>query len=102
MAIGLVAMAAILDSAMAGVWQKKCPLRQFCHSWQFSDGRMISDMTIILLLALVSALVFALERHHRRTWNLPRAPHGADSSIAFTDLDHDLDRVIHDAQARHA
>jgi hypothetical protein len=61
---------------------------------------MISVMTIFLLLALVTALVFAVERHHRRTWGLPRAPHGADSSIAFTDLDHDFDRVAHDAAAR--
>lgn len=63
---------------------------------------MISDMTIILLLALITALVVALERHHRRTRELPRSPHGADSSIAFTDLDHDWDRVIHDAGARTA
>ncbi len=61
---------------------------------------MIKDMTIILLLALVTALVFGVERHHRRTWSLPRAPHGADSTIAFTDLDHDWDRVNHDAEAR--
>jgi hypothetical protein len=60
---------------------------------------MISDMTTILLLAFVTALVVALERHHRRTWHLPRAPHGADSSIAFTDLDHDVERVLHDAEA---
>ena len=63
---------------------------------------MISDMTIILLLALVTALVLAVERHHRHTWGLPRAPHGADSSIAFTDLDHDWERVVHDAQAHPA
>lgn len=56
-------------------------------------------MTIILLLALVATLVLALERHHRRAWGLPRAPHGADSTIAFSDLDHDWDRVIHDADA---
>lgn len=63
---------------------------------------MISVMTIILLLALVTALVFAIERHHRRTFSLPRAPHGADSTIAFTDLDHDSDRVLHDLGARRA
>ena len=56
-------------------------------------------MTILLLLVLTAGLVAGLERHHRRTWGLPRAPHGADSSIAFSDLDHDLDRVWHDAQA---
>jgi hypothetical protein len=56
-------------------------------------------MTLILLLAFVSALVFAVERHHRRTWELPPAPHGADSTIAFTGLDHDFDRVLHDADA---
>ncbi len=61
---------------------------------------MITAMTIILLLAFVSALVYALERNHRRTFGLPRAPHGADASIAFTDLDHDWDRVLHDAAAR--
>lgn len=61
---------------------------------------MISVMTTILLLLLfVAALVFAIERHHRRTWTLPHAPHGADSSIAFTDLDHDFDRVVHDIEA---
>ena len=59
-------------------------------------------MTIILLLALVASLVVALERHHRRTWALPHAPHGADSSIAFTDLDHDVDRVLHDVEAHRA
>jgi hypothetical protein len=57
-------------------------------------------MTIFLLLAFVASVVFAMERHHRRTWGLPRAPHGADSTIAFTDLDHDFDRVAHDAAAR--
>lgn len=56
-------------------------------------------MTLLLLLALTTALVAGIERHHRRTWGLPRALHGADSSIAFSDLDHDLDRVLHDAQA---
>ncbi len=63
---------------------------------------MITDMTILLLLAFVTTLVVALERHHRRTGALPRAPHGADSSIAFTDLDHDVDRVLHDVEARRA
>lgn len=58
--------------------------------------------TIVLLLALTTTLVVALERHHRRTGGLPRAPHGADSSIAFTDLDHDFDRVLHDTLARPA
>jgi hypothetical protein len=56
-------------------------------------------MTIILLLALVSVLVLAVERQHRRTWSLPHAPHGADSTIAFTDLDHDFERVVHDTEA---
>jgi hypothetical protein len=60
---------------------------------------MISVMTVILLLLFVAALVFAIERHHRRTWALPHAPHGADASIAFTDLDHDFERVLHDAEA---
>ncbi len=57
-------------------------------------------MTILLLILFVASLVYAVERHHRRTWGLPRAPHGADSSIAFTDLDHETDRVLHDAHAR--
>ena len=56
-------------------------------------------MTLLLLLVLIATVVAGVERHHRRTWGLPRAPHGADSSIAFSDLDHDLDRVVHDAQA---
>jgi hypothetical protein len=60
---------------------------------------MIADMTLILLLAFVATVVIALERHHRRTWLLPHAPHGADSSIAFADLDHDADRVLHDVAA---
>jgi hypothetical protein len=93
-------MAAMLLSAMEAVWQKPCLLRQFCHSWLIHVERMITDMTIILLLALVTALVFALERHHRRTWSSPHALHGADSTIAFTDLDHDWERVLHDADAR--
>ena len=63
---------------------------------------MISDMTILLLLALVTPLVIALERHHRRTEALPHAPHGADSTIDFTDLDHDVDRVLHDVEALRA
>jgi hypothetical protein len=57
-------------------------------------------MTVILLLLFTAALVFAIERHHRRTWSLPRAPHGADATIAFTDLDHDTERVLHDVEAR--
>jgi hypothetical protein len=85
---------------MTAVWQKNGSSRQFCHSWLHSYDRMITDMTTFLLLAFVTALVFAVERHHRRTWSLPRAPHGADSTIAFTDLDHDWDRVIHDATSR--
>jgi len=61
---------------------------------------MVTDMTILLLLAFVATLVTALERHHRRTWALPHAAHGADSTIAFVDLDHDADRVLHDVEAR--
>jgi hypothetical protein len=59
-------------------------------------------MTIILFLGFLVGLVVALERHDRRTRRLPRSTHGADSSIAFTDLDHDLDRVLHDTLARPA
>jgi len=57
-------------------------------------------MTIILLLLMTTALAFAIERHHRRTGRLLHERHGADSSIAFTGLDHDLDRVAHDLAAR--
>lgn len=59
-------------------------------------------MTILLLLAFVTTVVVALERHHRRTWAFPHAPHGADSTIAFTDLDHEIDRVVHDVEAHRA
>ena len=62
---------------------------------------MISVMTILLLIALVASVVFALEHHHRSSRGLPH-PHGADSTIAFTGLDHDWERVVHDAEARHA
>ena len=60
-------------------------------------------MTTILLILFVASLVYAVERHHRRTYprlGLPHAPHGADSTIAFTDLDHETDRILHDAHAR--
>jgi hypothetical protein len=77
-------------------------VRQFCHSWLDPAERMITDMTLILLLAFVTTVVAALERHHRRTWALPHAPHGADSTIAFTDLDHENDRVLHDVEAHRA
>ena len=60
---------------------------------------MLSVMTTILLILFVASLVYAVERHHRRTWGLPRAPHGADSTIAFTGLDHETDRVLHDVLA---
>ena len=48
-------------------------------------------MDIILFVAMFVALLVALEPHHRRTSSLPRAPFGADA-----ELDHDLDRVLHD------
>jgi hypothetical protein len=54
--------------------------------------------TILILLALTASLVFALERHHRRTWRLPHAPLGADATSAWDDLD--LDHVRHDLAAR--
>lgn len=54
--------------------------------------------TIIILLALTTALVTALERHHRRTWRLPHAPLGADAAATWDDLD--LDHVRHDLAAR--
>lgn len=59
-------------------------------------------MTTILLLLFIASLVFAVERHHRRSQALPHPPHGADASIAFTDLDHDFDRVLHDVDAARA
>ena len=61
---------------------------------------MISVMTIFLLLAFVAAVVLTIERHHRQSLSAPHAPHGADSSMDFTHLDHDFDRVLHDAAAR--
>lgn len=57
-------------------------------------------MTILLLLVLVSAFVLALEHHHRRGDRDLHERHGSDSSIAFTGLDHDFDRVAHDLGAR--
>lgn len=60
---------------------------------------MIGAMTtIIILLALTTALVVAVERHHRRTFDLPHAPLGADASASWDDLD--LDHVRHDLAAR--
>jgi hypothetical protein len=61
---------------------------------------MIYAMTIFLFLAFVALVVVALEHHDRRTRTLPHAPHGSDSSIDLTGLDHDFDRVWHDATAR--
>ncbi len=57
-------------------------------------------MTTLLLILFVASLVFAVERHHRRTLGLPHAAHGADSTNAFTDHDPETDRVLHDALAR--
>jgi hypothetical protein len=48
-------------------------------------------MDIILLIAMVVALVVALEPHHRRTFSMPRAPFGADAEV-----DRDIERVLHD------
>jgi len=53
-------------------------------------------MDIIIALAALIALVAVLGPHHRRTSGLPRAPLGAD-----LDVDHDVDRVLHDTRARH-
>ena len=59
---------------------------------------MISDMISAAILILFVALpVAALERHHRRTWALPHAPLGADATLPFSEVDHDLERVRHDA-----
>src|SRR5689334_22985253 len=66
MATGSVMSAAIVDRAILQVWQKNGSQRQFCHSCLLSDERMISVMELILLIAFVTALVFAVERHHRR------------------------------------
>jgi hypothetical protein len=54
--------------------------------------------TIIILLALTTALVLAIERHHRSTWHLTHAPLGADATGSWNDLD--LDHVLHDLSAR--
>jgi len=51
-------------------------------------------MDIIFALAALVALVLVLGPHHRRTSGLPQAPLGAD-----LDVDHDVDRVLHDALA---
>jgi hypothetical protein len=101
-AMGLVARAATVRSAMPSVWQETSLHRQFCHSWLNSDDRIISVMTILLLLAFIAAVVFMIERHHRQADSAPHARHGADSSIEFTHLDHDFDRVLHDVDARPA
>jgi hypothetical protein len=64
---------------------------------------MISVMTIILLLALTTALVVTIERHHRRTWQGPHAPLGADAGTTdafWGPVDLDLDHVQHDLAAR--
>ena len=53
-------------------------------------------MDIIIAFVALIALVAALGPHHRRTSGLPRAPLGAD-----LDVDHDVDRVLHDTLARH-
>jgi hypothetical protein len=55
---------------------------------------MISDMiTVLLSILFVAAIVALLERNHRRTDGLPRAPFGTDAP------DRDLDRVVHDIHA---
>jgi hypothetical protein len=55
---------------------------------------MISDMTTAMIaITVVAAIVALLERNHRRTAGLPRAPFGADAP------DRDLDRVWHDMGA---
>ena len=88
---------------LAQSWQENHASRLFCHWWQDRHRRKLTAMTAILLILFVTSLVYAVERHHRRTSSglgLPQAPHGADSTIAFTDLDHETDRVLHDVLAR--
>jgi hypothetical protein len=53
-------------------------------------------MDIIIAFAALIALVLALTPHHRRTAGLPRAPLGAD-----LDVDHELDRILHDLATDH-
>lgn len=48
-------------------------------------------MDIILFFVFLGLLIAALGPHHRRTFDLPRAPFGADARS-----DHDLERVLHD------
>ena len=76
------------------MWQEIDANRQICHWWRDPDGRRLTAMDIIFALAALVALVLVLGPHHRRTSGLPRAPLGAD-----LDVDHDVDRVLHDALA---
>jgi hypothetical protein len=62
---------------------------------------MITDMTTALvLLVLIVGLVTLLERNHRRTFGLPRAPFGADATRSFSEVgDRDRDRLLHERAA---
>jgi hypothetical protein len=71
------------------IWQKLDGHRQICHSWQDQFERGVSAMNILFLAAFVAVVVALLERNHRRTSLLPRAPGGAAD-------DRDLVRVRHD------
>ncbi|TQN44764.1 hypothetical protein FHX52_3985 [Humibacillus xanthopallidus] len=76
---------------MPADWQEIDGRRQNCHWWRNLHERRLSAMDIIIAFAALIALVVALAPHHRRTAGLPRAPLGAD-----LDVDHDIDRVLHD------
>lgn len=44
---------------MPWFWQKINELCHFCHSWQESDRRMITDMTYLIIFLALSALLAA-------------------------------------------
>lgn len=61
---------------------------------------MITVMDLLIALLLFLVLVLLLGPAHRRSSGLPHAPFGADADHVH--LDHDLDRVRHDALVRGA
>ncbi len=79
------------------MWQEVDGDRQFGHWWQYVTGHILAAMTTYLtLLALAGALVWVLERTHRRAFDsLPRAPFGADR-----EADADLVRIRRELEIR--
>jgi len=86
---------------MQGVWQEINEDRLCCHSWRdLAEHRLSAMDTVIaavLFVAVVAALVIALELTHRRTWSLRRAPFGADAPG-----DRDIARMRAEIDARAA